>query len=141
WIGFLALSGMADQDVDFGGLESDHLEVEVELQIGESLKLECQEVLVPPCKLGQLVVGDDERADLLRGEPVEANGGHCRQAELPGGPQTPVTGDDGSRRIDQERVRKPKRLDRIRNLANLLRGVGPRIPRPSLNRSDRARFN
>ena len=58
-VGLVALRGVADQEVDLGGLEADHLEVEIEVQLRQALELDGEEVLVPAGELGQPVVGDD----------------------------------------------------------------------------------
>ena len=94
--------------------------------------------MVPACELGELVVRDDEGPDLLLGEMVEADRRNRLHSELFGRAQASVAGDDGSGRVDEERVREAERLDRVRDLADLLRRVGARVPPPGREGIDRA---
>ncbi len=129
---------MADQKIDLGGLEADHLELEIEIQLRQVLEFEREEVLVPARELGELVVRDDEGPDLLLGKMVEADRRNCRHAQLLGGAESSVAGDDGVGRVDQERAREPKLPYRVSDLADLLRRVGSRVPPTGRQAPDRA---
>lgn len=67
---------VGDQDVDLRSLEARHLDVEVQIEHGQRLQLQGQEVLVPAGQLGQSVVGDEVSADLCLAHVRETDGRH-----------------------------------------------------------------
>jgi hypothetical protein len=92
-----ALRAAADPEIDLGGLEADHLEVEVEVHLGQALQLDREQVLVPAGKLGEPVVGDHVGADLGLGEVLELEGRDRLHPELLCGADAAVAGDDRCR--------------------------------------------
>ena len=105
---------------------------------GELLQLEREQVAIPAGILGQLVVGDHVGADLLRSQMIEPqrwDSGHPQKLR---GTQAAVACNHMVTRIDQHRVREPERLDRVRDLADLLFGVSARVAASGFERCDRA---
>jgi hypothetical protein len=72
---------------------------------------------------------------------VEANRRNHLYSELLGRAQPPVASDDGAARVSEERIREAERLDRVRNLADLLRRVCSRVSPTRRERIDRALFD
>jgi hypothetical protein len=137
-IGPVLLLAAFDQEIDLGRLESDHGEIEVEVDLGEALQLDREEVFVPACILGESVVGDDVGPDLGLGKVFELEGGNRLEAELLRGADAAVAGDDGAVPIDQDRVREAEGLDRPGDLADLFFAVGAGVSAPRGQRRDRA---
>ena len=71
----VGLGGAEDKAVDLRRVETDDLDIEVELDLAERLHLYRQQFLVPTGQLGQAVVGDDVCLDLCFGEVAQPN---CR---------------------------------------------------------------
>jgi hypothetical protein len=78
---------------------------------------------------GELVVGEHVGALLCRIEVGEAQGWHAFQAEQLGGLDPAVAGDDLAARAEQHWVDKAEPPDAVRDLPDLLPGMGSRIPR------------
>lgn len=133
---FDALRAAADPEIDLGGLEADHLQVEVEVHLGQALQLDREQVLVPASKLGEAVVGDHEGADLGLGEVLELEGRDRLHPELLRGANSAVAGDDRAACVDQDRVREPEGLDRLSNLADLFFAVRSRVAAAQSERRD-----
>jgi hypothetical protein len=55
----------ADQDVDLGGLETRNGHIKIEIDAGQVLQLDGEDVPIPPRLLGELVVGEDVGALLV----------------------------------------------------------------------------
>ena len=71
----VGLGGAEDKAVDLCRVETDDLDIEVELDLAERLQLYRQQLLIPTGQLGQAVIGDDLRLDLSFGEVAQPD---CR---------------------------------------------------------------
>ena len=71
----VGLGGAEDKAVDLCRVETDDLDIEVELDLAERLQLYRQQFLIPTGQLGQAVIGDDLRLDLSFGEVAQPD---CR---------------------------------------------------------------
>jgi hypothetical protein len=128
-IGFVG-PRIPDQEINLRGLESDHLEVKAEIELGQVLELESKEVSVPAGVLGELVVGDYVGADLRLGEMLEPKRRNGRHSEELRRAYAPVARDHGIAAVDEDGIGEPERLDRGRDLADLLFGMRSGISLP-----------
>ena len=104
-VGIVAgLGGAEDQAVDLRRVETDDLDIEVELDLGERLELYRQQFLIPTGQLGQAVVGDDVRLDLCFGEVAQPDCRDLFEPEQLRRCQAPVARDDLPVLIDQDGV-------------------------------------
>ena len=131
----------SDQQIDLGCREARHVEVEVEVDLREFLELDRQQIPIPARAFRELIVRDHVGADLILGEVLELERRDGVQAQMLRGTHLAVAGDDGPRRVDEHGVREPKRLDRGRDLADLLLGVGARVVPAKGQRGDRELFD
>src|SRR6202023_2348196 len=109
--------------------EANRLQIEVEFQFGENLELFAEHPLVPRRVLGQAVVGDQEGHALRLGEMAQLDSRYRVPSHLARGQEASMTSDDFLLVIDQERHVESKRLDALRNLADLLVAMNPGISR------------
>lgn len=108
---------MAEQDVDFGRFEAGQLDIEVD--IDQSLDLFDQEFRVPAGVQGELIVGDHERAFLRFSEALELYDRHGRVAKALRRLKPPVTGNDLVIFVRQDRIGKSELGHARHDLANL----------------------
>lgn len=54
-----AQRGVAEQRIDFGHLEAGDRDIEIEIEAGQVLQLDLQDLGVPADRLGELVVSQD----------------------------------------------------------------------------------
>ena len=137
----VGLGGAEDKAVDLRRVETDDLDIEVELDLAERLQLYRQQFLVPTGQLGQAVIGDDVCLNLCFGEVAQPD---CRDLFEPKQLrrfQTPVARDDLSVFIDQDGVRPAECLDGRSNLSDLLFRVRTGISRIRLEGRDTEMLN
>ena len=65
------------RQIELGGLEAGDLQIEVEIDLGERLQFDRQEVPIPARTLRELIVGNYVGAHLGVGEVLELEGGVC----------------------------------------------------------------
>jgi len=104
--------------IKFRGREPGQLNVEVEFD--KVLKLDRQQVLVPPGELSEAIVGEDVRAFLRLAEALDPERRDLRQTEHPSGLDAAVAGKNGVRLVDEDGVGEAELLDARRDLADLL---------------------
>jgi hypothetical protein len=129
------LLSFLETQIDFGRLEADQLDLEVEVDQG--LQLDRQDLAVPAGSLRQAVVGQDVRPPLGLGEVGQPYGRHHQQAQQLGGSDAPVAGDDLPVVANQHRVAEAEPLNAFCNLPDLLFGVGPGVAGIGLERFGR----
>jgi len=66
-------------------------------------------------------------AHFLGGQVIQPQGGDLGDAQLAGGGEPPIAGDDLALPIGQDRIVETELPDAVRNLADLLLGVGTRV--------------
>ena len=101
----VGLGGAEDKAVDLCRVETDDLDIEVELDLAERLQLYRQQFLVPTGQLGQAVVGDDVRLNLCFGEVAQPDCRDLFEPEQLRRCQASVARDDLPVLIDQDGVR------------------------------------
>ena len=117
---------ICEQRFQFGVAEAHQREVHaLVLQFGEFVG---QHLLVPPGVHGQPVVRDDICPPLSLAEVVQHHHRNLRETQLAGSQEASVAGNDPVHRIDQDRIGESKLHDGRRDLRDLLRRVGPRVP-------------
>ena len=122
-------------------VETDDLDIEVELDPAERLQLYRQQFLVPTGQLGQAVIGDDVCLDLCFGEAAQPDCRDLFEPEQPRRCQAPVARDDLPVLIDQDGVRPAECLDGRSDLPDLLVRVGTGISRIRLEGRDPEMLN
>ena len=124
WIG-VQIAGI-QQNVDLGGLEAGHFDLDVELeQLGQ---LEPQGIGIPAGILGQPVVGDDVGALLGCGEMVDRDRRSLGHPERAGRFDARPAGDDQPGLVDHDRRHPAERLQAAGDLADLASGVPAQLP-------------
>ena len=98
-------------------IESDRLDVEIQIDAGQRLQLLPQQPIVPFGDFGQSIVGDHEGSPLLWREMIETDGRNLEPAQAPAGEQPAVAGDDFQIGIDENQHVEVEGLD--------ARGEGP----------------
>ena len=114
-----------ENDVDLAHLEAGELDLEIE--VDQPLQLDRQHLLVPPGLLGEAVVGQGVGTDFCGAQVLDAENGNRGQPELLCGFDTAVAGNDLPVGVRQDRVHKPKPLDRAGDLLDLPRRMGARV--------------
>jgi hypothetical protein len=121
---------LADQDVDLRHRKAGDRHLEVEVEFGEILKVDRQQLPVPAGLFGDAVVCNHIGADLGLAHVCETDRRHGLEAELLGRLDPAMAGNDAIIAIDQHRVRKTELPDGVDDLADLRLGVRTRIARP-----------
>ena len=121
-----------DAHIDLADRETGHLEVEIEFDFRQCLQLLRQKLVVPSCDFAQAVIGDRKSAHLRLVQVVDSYGGDLRPAELLRRQDAAVSGDHLEVGVDQHWHVESERRDAARDLAYLLRAVGPRVLRVGL---------
>ena len=137
----VGLGGAEDQAVDLRRVETDDLDIEVELDLAERLELYRQQFFIPTGQLGQAVVGDDVCLDLCFGEVAQPDCRDLFEPEQLRRCQTPVARDDLPVLIDQDRVSPAECLDGRSDMPDLLVRVGTGISRIRPEGRDSEMFN
>ena len=132
----VGLGGAEDKAVDLCRVETDDLDIEVELDLAERPQLNRQQFLVPTGQLGQAVIGDDVRLNLCFGEVAQPDCRDLFEPEQLRRLQAPVARDDLPVLIDQDGVRPAECLDGRSNLPDLLFRVRTGISRIRLEGRD-----
>src|ERR1700693_6551545 len=78
-------SRLSDQQIDLADLETCHLDIEGEIELGELAQLLAKKLFVPGGDFGEPVVGDRKGPRLGRGQMLETDGRHFRSPALRGG--------------------------------------------------------
>ena len=128
---------LADEHVDLRQLEAGDGEIEVDVEVGEILELDREQVPIPAGILGELVVGDHISADIRLAHARQLDGRDRHAAEQLRGRDTAMPGDDAVRIIDQDRIGESEPPDRRGDLLNLLCGMRARIACSGLQRRNR----
>ena len=137
----VGLGGAEDKAVDLRRVETDDLDIEVELDLAERPQLNRQQLVVPTGQLGQAVVGDDVRLNLCFGEVAQPDCRDLFEPEQLRRCQAPVARDDLPVFIDQEGVRPAECLDGRSDLPDLLFRVRAGILRIRLEGRDPEMLN
>ena len=139
--GFIRRAGFADQQIDFGGLETGDGQIEIEVELRQILQFECEELAVPTSVLGQFVVGRTYArfsVSLMRSSRIVGTLSMPRSFTA----LTPaVSRYHSAFGIDQNRIGETKLADAVSDLPNLPRRVGSRVPRIELERRQRNKLH
>src|ERR1019366_8569620 len=93
------------------------------------LQLNRQNRTVPPSFLGQPVIRQNVGPDLILRQIFQADGRHSAHSQQLCGGDATVAGDNHSRAIYKNRIGEAESADALRDLTNLVFGMGPRVPR------------
>ena len=137
----VGLGGVEDKAVDLRRVETDDLEIEVELDLAERLQLYRHQLLIPTGQLGQAVVGDDVGPDLCFAEVAQPDCRNLFEPEQLRRLQTSVARDDLPVFINQDGVRPAECLDGRGDLPDLLFRVRTGISRIRLEGRDPEMLN
>src|SRR5205823_2004862 len=118
--------GILQQTFQFVSIKAS--EVEIETFAFESLQLLTQQFVIPASIERQAIVGQDVSAFLCIGEMAQYDDWHLLQLELARRQQPRMAGDDAILCVHQDWIRKPKFGNAVRNLPDLVVGVGTSIP-------------
>ena len=116
-----------EQEVELRRFESGDLQIEIEVEFGQRLELDRQDLAIPAGQLGQPVVGDHIGPALGLREMAEFDRRNLVDTELPGRGDAPVAGHDLAAATDQDRIGESELADRRSDLGDLLRRMGPGI--------------
>jgi hypothetical protein len=122
-----ALARLIEHKVDFSGREAGELDVEID--IDETLQLNRQQLAVPTRIEGQLVVGQHIGAPLGGAQMRQTYRRDALQSEQLCGLDSAVAGDDPAVLSDQNWIVESELPDAVRDLSDLLLGMGARIAR------------
>jgi hypothetical protein len=112
-------------EIVYRGIED--LTLDPKFEQGKLLELLREQTIIPGGDFGQPVIGNHEGARLNRGQVIEAQRRHLRQAKLFAGQQSTVSGYNIAEAINQDRDIEAKTLDTAGELQDLLLAVAPRI--------------
>lgn len=115
----LSVSFVTEQDIDLGHFKAGDCDVEIEIEAGQMLQLDLQNLRIPPGFLGELVVGQDVGSLLCVVEMIEAHARHGLEPKRFGRFDAAMAGDDATILVDQDRVVESERLDARSDLRDL----------------------
>ena len=99
----IRLHGADDETIDLSRVETGYLDIEVELDLGERLELDREQLLVPAGQFGQAVVGDNVGAKLLFREVAQPDRRNLLQLQQLRRLEASMTGDDPTVVADENR--------------------------------------
>ena len=116
-----------DDEIDHRHFEASHRHIKVDNDVHQMLQLDREDVVVPACQRGELVVRQDVGAYLIVAEMLDAESRNLRHAQPLGRGEPSVASDNHAILVDQDRVDEAERLEAVADQFDLALGVSASV--------------